>query len=111
MLHVPLHHFPILLDVADLNFEHSAPHKHCMIKRKQVPVESGFAMTAHKTQGQTTDRVVINLAGCSGTEQPYVTIPRSTSIEGLVILRDFDFSQITNRRSEDLRKEFTHLNI
>ena len=43
------------------------------VKRRQVPIESGFAMTVYKTQGQTMSRVVVDLAGCSGTfERPYV---------------------------------------
>ena len=78
-------------------------------KLTQVPVEPGFAVTAHKAQGQTVDKVVVDLAGCSGTEQPYVMVLRSTSIEGLIILREFDFNQITKRYSEDLRKEFSRL--
>ena len=51
--------------------------KRCIIKRKQVPVEPGFVMTAHKAQGQTMARVVVDRAGCSGTEQLYVmAVPR-----------------------------------
>ena len=55
------------------------------------------------------NKVVIDLAGCSGTEQPYVMASRSASLDSLIILRDFNFAQITKRRSEDLRNEFSHL--
>ena len=109
MPHLPAHHFPILLDTTDITFEHRASHKCCVIKRKQVPVEPGFAVTTHKAQGQMMDKVVVDLAGCSGTEQPYVMVSKSTSIEGLIVLHDFAFNQITKRRSEDLRKEFSCL--
>ena len=109
MPHLPKHHFPILADTTDITFEHSASHKRCVIKRKQVPIQPGFAMTTHKAQGQTMGMVVVDLAGCSGTEQPYVMVSRSTSMQGLIILRDFDFSVISKRRSEDLRKEFARL--
>ena len=34
---------------------------------------------------------------------------RVTSMEGLLVLRDFDFKQILKRCSEDLRKEFSRL--
>ena len=54
-------------------------------------------------------KVVVDLAGCSGTEQPYAMVSRSTSMVGLVALRNFEFGQITKRRSEDLRKEFSRL--
>ena len=36
---------------------------------------------------------------------------RATSLDGLVVLRDFDARQITKRRSEDLRKEFRRLTL
>lgn len=104
-----VHHFPTLPDIMDITFEHGASHKRCVIKRKQVPIEPGFAITAHKAQGQTLERAVVDLAGCLGTEQPYVMTSRCTSIEGLVVLRDFEFGQITKRHSEDLRKEFARL--
>jgi ATP-dependent exoDNAse (exonuclease V) alpha subunit len=106
---LPEHYFPILPDVTELKFEHPASRKRCVIQRKQVPIQPGFAMTAHKAQGQTMHKVVVDLAGCSGTEQPYVMVSRSTSLEGLVILRDFDFNKITKRHSEDLRREFGRL--
>jgi len=109
MPHLPEHHFPILPDITEMRFEHNASHKRCVIKRKQVPMEPGFAITAHKAQGQTMEKVVIDLAGCSGTEQPYMMVSRSTSIDGLIILRDFKFGKITKRHSKDLRKEFARL--
>lgn len=99
VVHLPERHFPILPDVTELKFEHTASHKRCMIKRKQVPIEPGFAMTAHKAQGQTMSRIMVDLAGCSGTEQPYVMVSRSTSLEGIPILRDFDFGKVTKRHS------------
>lgn len=44
----------------------------------------------------------MDLARCSGMEQPYVMVSRSTPIEGLLILLDFNFSKITKQPSEDL---------
>ena len=109
MAHLPERHFPILPDVTEIKFEHSASHKRCVIKRKQVPIEPGFAITAHKAQGQTMDKVIVDIAGCTGTEQPYVMVSRATSMEGLVVLRDFDCGKITKRHSEDLRRELKQL--
>ena len=61
MPRLPVHHFPILPDTTEvITFEHVASHKHCIIKRKQVPVEPDFVMTAHKAQGQTMARVVVD---------------------------------------------------
>ena len=108
MPHLPTQHFPILPDTTELKFEHSGSHKRCMIKRKQVPIEPGFAMTIHEAQGRTMG-VIVNLAGCSGTEPPYVMASRATSLDGLLVLRDFDRKQLTKRHSEDLRIEFKRL--
>jgi len=108
---LPQHHFPVLPDSTELKFEHGGSHRRCTITRKQVPIEPGFAMTVHKAQGQTMQRVIVDLAGCFGTEQPYVMVSRATSISGLMVLRDFDVRQITKRRSEELRKEFSRLAV
>ena len=111
MVDLPKHHFPVLPDVTEINFENNTSHRRCMIKRRQVPMEPGFAITAHKAQGKTMSRVVVDLAGCSGTEQPYVMISRCTSLEGLIILRNFEFKKITCRQSEDLRREGERLEL
>jgi len=69
-------------------------------------------MTVHKAQGQTMDRVVVDLAGCTGTEAPYVInvmCSRATSLSDLAILRDFEVRQITKRLSEELTAEFNRL--
>ena len=107
--HLPEKHFPILPDVTKLRFEHGASHKRCTIERKQVPIEPGFAITVYKTQGKTMERVIVDLASCSGTEQPYVMISRAMSLDGLMVLRDFQAHQIKKRRSEELQKEFSRL--
>ena len=58
------------------------------------PTEPGFAMTVHKAQGQTMTKVALDLAGCSRTEQPYMMVSRSTSRQGLFILREFNFGKM-----------------
>jgi len=62
-------------------------------------------MTAHEAQGQTMD-MVVDLAGCSGTEQPHVMVSRSTLMQGVIILPEFDFYVISKGHSEDLRWKF-----
>ncbi|KAI1782013.1 hypothetical protein LXA43DRAFT_874615, partial [Ganoderma leucocontextum] len=66
-------------------------------------------LTAHKSQGQTFDQVVIDLESCSGTEPPYVMLSRATSLDGVIILRPFSKNKIRSRQSEDVRKEFRRL--
>ncbi|KAH9852991.1 hypothetical protein C2E23DRAFT_702513, partial [Lenzites betulinus] len=62
-------------------------------------------LTAHKSQGQTFSKVVVDLESCRGTEAPYVMLSRATSLDGVIILRPFSMSKITCRASEDLRRE------
>ena len=111
MPHLPEHLFPILPDTTELKFEHGGSHKWCTIKQKQVPLEPGFTMTIHKAQGQTMACVIVDLMGCVGTEPPYMMVSRATSLDGLIVLQDFDTKQIAKRRSEDMRREFAHLTL
>ena len=55
-------------------------------------------------------RVIVDLVGCSRTEPPYLCDDfEATSLEGLIVLHDFDARQITKRRSEESRGEFSRL--
>jgi hypothetical protein len=68
-------------------------------------------MTAHKAQGQTMDRAIVDLESCFGTESPYVMISRVRSLDGLRILRPFNIAKIQCRQSEDSRREFRRLDF
>ncbi|KAI0708648.1 hypothetical protein C8Q76DRAFT_601343, partial [Earliella scabrosa] len=68
-------------------------------------------LTAHKSQGQTFSRVIVDLESCSGTEPPYVMLSRATSLHGVIILRPFAKSKICCRQSGDIRKEVRRLHI
>ncbi|PBK87949.1 hypothetical protein ARMGADRAFT_886567, partial [Armillaria gallica] len=68
-------------------------------------------MTAHKAQGQTLERAIIDLDNCRGTELPYVMISRVKSLEGLLILRKYKYGRISKRQSEDYRKEDKRLSV
>ncbi|KAG1891945.1 hypothetical protein F4604DRAFT_1508227, partial [Suillus subluteus] len=68
-------------------------------------------VTAHKAQGQTMKNAIINLAGASGTESPYVMVSRVKSLQGLLILWPFDKNKITCRRSEDARCKENRLQV
>jgi len=106
---LPKNHAVILQETIELKFCHPHSGKLCQIKRTQLPITPGFAMTAHKSQGQSMEKVIIDLESCRGTEGPYVMVSRVTSLKGLLILRPFNFSKISCRQSQDTRTELKRL--
>lgn len=66
-------------------------------------------MTAHKAQGQTMSRVILDLATCHSTKSPYVMVSRATTLAGMLILRPFEKKKITCRQSQETRDEMLRL--
>lgn len=51
----------------------------------QVPFQLGYALTIHKSQGCTLDRIVISLGGHFAPGMTYVAMSRCTTIEGVFL--------------------------
>ena len=107
---LPLKHVAVLPDAVEMTpFRHPNSGRSCTLRRYQVPLDAGFAITTHKAQGQTLEKVIVDLASCIGTEAPYVMISRCTSLEGLMVLRPFPIGKLTTHRSQEARDEFRRL--
>ena len=81
------------------------------ISRDQVHVLPNFAMTDFASQGHTRIDNVCHLALCNNHQSIYTCLSRSSSLEGTIILDDFDTKKITSGTSGALRREFRELAI
>ncbi|THU94163.1 hypothetical protein K435DRAFT_578785, partial [Dendrothele bispora CBS 962.96] len=67
--------------------------------------------TSHKSQGRTLPNIVVDLRLCRGSESPYVMLSRATSLDGVIIIRNFDNKKLQCRLNEDLRIEFKRIRV
>jgi ATP-dependent DNA helicase PIF1 len=78
---------------------------------EQYPIKLAWAITIHKSQGQTFDNIVIDLgAGAFTHGQVYVGLSRCTSLKGIVLKRPVIASDIIfDKRVHEFRNRFMNL--
>ena len=84
------------------------------IKRIQLPFVPGYAFTTHKCQGQTLERVVIDLQFPQGQKRrevalTYVPISRFKRLTDVAFLRDFPLTSIQIKPSQTQLQELSRL--
>lgn len=72
----------------------------------QFPIRLAWAVTIHKSQGLTFDRIVIDAAKAFAEGQVYVALSRCTSLEGITLKSKLSYGAI---RTSSAALEFQHL--
>lgn len=70
------------------------PNGEVQASRAQVPLILAWALSIHKAQGQTLERVKVDLGKVFENGQAYVALSRATTMTGLQVLR-FDPNRVT----------------
>ncbi|KAL8369874.1 hypothetical protein RB595_000296 [Gaeumannomyces hyphopodioides] len=73
---------------------HSCPSE-VLLSRTQIPLMPAWALTVHKAQGMTLDRVIINMKRAFEEGQVYVALSRVRTLEGLKV--DGDVRALSER--------------
>ena len=70
----------------------------------QYPVKLGYAITLHKSQGQSLDYLEVDLANCFAPGMAYVGLSRARTLAGLKVKNFFPSAVKTNRHCIEFYK-------
>ncbi len=85
--------------------------KHIHIDREQVMVLPNFAMSDFASQGLTRSFNPVHIEFCRTCQALYTCLSRSASLEGTVILGNFDEKKMVGGLPSPLRREFVEFEI
>ena len=77
---------------------------------KQYPIKLAWAITIHKSQGQTFKNIIIDMGSGAFTHgQTYVALSRCTSLEGITLKRPIIYSDIIfDNRVYQFQEKYIH---
>ena len=101
---LPPNHVPIALKRESIEVYMPDTKKKVNVNRRHFPLVPHFSCTAHKSQGKTLTKAIVDLVPVTdkgvGIEFAYVPLSRVRRLQDLTILRPFDRSILNARVSE-----------
>lgn len=65
----------------------------------QYPIKLAYAISIHKSQGQSFDNITVDLTNCWTTGLGYVALSRATSLKGISLLRNATNGKVLNKNA------------
>lgn len=65
----------------------------------QYPIKLAYAISIHKSQGQSFDNITVDLTNCWTPGLGYVALSRATSLKGISLLRNATNGKILNKNA------------
>lgn len=113
---IPLMEQTFRVDIADMLPKDKKPKSNgkaiLSIKRRALPLVPAYCITTHKSQGQTLDKVVVDLKLPNETDDIaaiYVPLSRVKRLSDLIILRPFDYKVLLIKPNKSQLAEIQRL--
>jgi hypothetical protein len=100
--HLENNQVAILADDTTLTFTHPHSHLQSTFRRTQLPITPVFALTAHKSQGNTVHAAILDIKSCLTIKATYVMLSKVKNSYNIHLLQPFHIKKIHTRCSQDL---------